>query len=295
MESASASITQNGRLEHSVPLPTEIGAALRQNDCRKGRDKVQLRPLILALAIVAGVMIVYGDLDWNQLIEPARPSIPADSIVRPSMAYGTEGRHTRVGSSFVLEEAGRRVLVTAFHLLPVHADKAATEITSVGLVDPDGVACGSAGHALLHDGFISNGTDLSGDCALFGNPQTSGNGALQLAHRDVALGDRVWIAGYPIESRTLEFVAARVVSIRDKSVLLRLREPTAMIGLSGAPVLSTSGEVVGMDLMCTGDLRFAGIMRLGDLRANLARGQANAPTSRRFGSSTRSNMSTGES
>ena len=234
-----------------------------------------MRPLVVLSAIATISVVAWAVHASEQTATgSSQPTAAVDAVVLPKFYYN-DGPPNKFGTAFVVNSGGKRVLVTAYHLIKVKPGKEREEITSVDLYTANGKEKrGTAGKPLLDTGKVSDGNDLSHDCALFENPQTVGGGVIPIAIHDVAVGDRVWIVGKSDGPPTPAFVPAEVVRIRDQNVALKMDTVKNMVGFSGSPYVNQSGQVLGIVLM-SDNKQFVLCSRLNDLLARLAEAKPN--------------------
>ncbi|MCI0342250.1 MAG: hypothetical protein L0216_14085 [Planctomycetales bacterium] len=180
-------------------------------------------------------------------------------------SFQVDGRTLRAGHAFALAPAdGRALIVTCIHLFTraaglaqdIPAEELPTRVTNYSLLDP-------ASDALLAEGgpplliaaarpmFPMEGAMVCAmDLAAFPAPEGVKLKLLKLAERTPEPGETVTVlcraADKPREGAKPR--RATVTSVTASQLAYVFEEPLPLQALSGAPVLDSSGDVVGMNL-----------------------------------------------
>lgn len=175
-----------------------------------------------------------------------------------TVQFGAGAEQPFLGSGFVIEHEGRLYGVTAKHVLlmraggpPANTD-VQSELSHWRLRDPRGDAQLAFGPLLNGDEHEAVTEDvLKRDTLLFDLPAAGDFKPLRLAASAPKLGERLHAVGcsYDTEQTCAQDRYAGVLLERQgHNLLIDLgsQDLGAMFGLSGAPVLNESGEVVGI-------------------------------------------------
>lgn len=176
---------------------------------------------LLAALAASGADDSAAQANVAQIVERVKPSVVLLKV------YNQAGRQTGLGSGFALRD-GR--VVTNAHVI--------RGATNVEIFDHKGSLVGTAHYAEA----LSNSVDI----AIL--PRVSGLTGLQLATSEPAVGSDVVVIGAP-EGLANTVSNGIVSSVRDVEGrrLMQISAPISP-GSSGGPVLSMSGEVVGVSV-----------------------------------------------
>ncbi|MFY0539447.1 DUF4240 domain-containing protein [Nannocystis pusilla] len=188
--------------------------------------------------------------------DPGAPLLKRGAVNKPE--FVTVTGPFAAGSAFPLAfpELGRDLLVSCQHLFgpagglsrDVPGELMDRFVDSVKLTDPfDGAPTGVAGRSLAIPG--ATGDDPTLDLCAFALPDRHGLSLLRLAARNPIPGDVVFLAGSvragaPRTKRLHR--AVKVADDRGLGVVAFDRPNLVLGGTSGAPLLSSQGEVVGL-------------------------------------------------
>jgi hypothetical protein len=175
-----------------------------------------------------------------------------------TVQFGSAAEQAFLGSGFVIEHQGRLYGVTAKHVLlmraggpPANTD-VQSEISHWRLRDPRSDAQLAFGRLLNGDEHEAVNEDvLKRDTLLFDLPAAGDFKPLRLAARDPEPGERLHAVGcsYDTEATCAQDHYTGVLLERQgHNLLIDLgsQDLQAMFGLSGAPLLNESGELVGI-------------------------------------------------
>ena len=223
-----------------------------------------------AVVILLFVLMAGGSYLWVRNTfkpKPTDPKIGKYVALRPHFLV-REGEPYDAGtaSAVRLKPGGVPIMITAQHLFgpdggmepaipPGDLNK---KIRGVALVPFGGKApVGMASGSLRKSGeFPNGGDDLSGDVAAFKLAPKSRVNALDLATANPKLGEWVWLVGDIVdhEPQTQTLFPAQVFGASDKRLSVKFPASIRLQAFSGAPLINSQKQVVGILISGAGDV-----------------------------------------
>lgn len=198
------------------------------------------------------------------------PKLSSQAVGHPRFIK-KDGQIWSAGTAFFTsDKEGKPLLLTAHHLLgpsgglakEIPASEVAAQIKTVRFSDLENrFVSGSATQTVSLTPMppTKSAADESGDMEAFRFTPEAGQEipTLPLAAENAKFNESLWLVGRAIGEKRpgdkgLVLYPARAVLSEDKRLVIQLRNPVAVRGFSGAPVVNARGEVVGMLLSSSG-------------------------------------------
>ena len=225
------------------------------------------------VVILLFVLLIGGSTLWFRSTfkpKPADPKIGKYVALRPLfLVRGGEPYSAGTASAVRLKPGGTPIVITAQHLfgpdggmepaiLPGDLNK---KIRGVALIPFGGkTPVGMGSGSLRKSGtFPEGGADLSGDVAAFKLAPKSRVNALELAPANPKLGEWVWLVGDIVdhEPQTQTLFPAQVLGATDKKLSVKFPSAIELQAFSGAPLINSQKQVVGILISGGGIFGFA--------------------------------------
>jgi hypothetical protein len=214
------------------------------------------------LLIVLGAVVFFG---WLRSTfgkpQPAAPRIGKSVALRPKITLRS-GQAYEAGTAVAvrLQPGGKPILITALHLFgpaggTLEKDTPPAELEKVvrGLVltPMGGSKPAAAARGALRKsgpGVTEENRDVSSDLAAFTLLPNSRVNALNLAREKPQLGEWVWLVGdeFQHQPQAQRLFPAQVGPGNDRSGTVRFPKPVELQGFSGAPLVNSKQEVIGI-------------------------------------------------
>ena len=214
---------------------------------------------VLALAGLTLVFIYAEDIICSDLVAKTdAPQPPRHVLFSPE--FHSKGQVLRAGHGFLSRADGRRLFVSAHHLIGTSGGfdrdyewneipAAVDRIVARSVNDP--ARAFTAMEPLLIEGATGlNDETFALDLMAFkvvGDPKGNASAGLQWAKRQPEIGERVWLFS-PVSGSDKLLHQACVLDIEDSGIAYMFDDPIKLQATSGAPVLNSDGDVLAMNL-----------------------------------------------
>lgn len=225
--------------------------------------------------ILLAVVLGFVARQWFQQTfggaPPTPPKIGGSVALRPVITL-KNGRTFAAGTAVAvrLKPDGKPVLLTALHLFgpaggeldketpPAEMDRVVKGLALTPLGGKKPVAFAKGSLRKSGAGVSDENTDVSGDVAAFTLLPNARVNALPLAGERPRMGEWLWLIGDEVEHKpqTQRLYPVKVVQVDEKSGKLYFKTPVELQGFSGAPLINSRREVVGLLIAGGGPVGF---------------------------------------
>jgi hypothetical protein len=236
--------------------------------------------------VLAAAALGWLGVRWvrNTYLAPAPPApkIGARTALRPEFILRS-GKTLESGTAVItqLKPGGAPIVLTALHLFgpaggldadlsPAQVGKVVKEVRLTPISGGKPVAMGGKALRTTGAALVEDSSNVSNDVAAFAVSQRGKADILPLAADNPGAGEWIWLVGDAVDHHPQQqrLFAGQVIFGTDDGMVVRLTERFPLQAFSGAPLINTRGEVVG--LLISGGERGGIIHPAGSIRKRLA-------------------------
>lgn len=193
-------------------------------------------------------------IDNASVVEPV---LPENTILRPSFELTNESFDAGTAFAVELKDKNVSLVLTAYHLFgedgglqeQIPASELPDRIKRVTFTDAyNDQACGECDKVLKIADAKTNPSVNKDIAAIYYGDKLNAN-RLKLSSKLPKEGEAVWLAAATMLGTEPKLHKAKVISTSDKSLIFEYEESgIELTATSGAPIINSSGEVVGLNI-----------------------------------------------